>query len=95
MIKGELPVPAAILTAKSAAEIARIWVVDGQQYVALNAGIWRDPEAWGLMLVDFAHHIARAYQQTGGPSSEEALMRIRRAFDAEWSAPTDEGCGST
>jgi hypothetical protein len=68
-------------------EMARIWIADGDQHVVLSPKLWDDPGAWGLMLVDLARHVARAYAQSG--SSERAVLeKIRQAFDAEWSLPT-------
>jgi hypothetical protein len=45
------------------------------------------------MLVDLARHIASAYEQAGTVSRADALARIREAFDAEWSSPTDDPTG--
>ena len=89
----ELPVPPAVKTAAQAIELARVWAADGAQHVTLETGIWDDPGAWGLMLVDLARHIANAYEQAGTVSYADALARIREAFDAEWSSPTDNPPG--
>jgi hypothetical protein len=50
---------------------------------------WKDPGAWGLLLVDIARHAARAYQREGR-DPQEVLRRIRELCDAEWSEATDE-----
>jgi hypothetical protein len=89
----QLPVPPAVAKASSSAEILRVWVADGQQHVSLASGIWSDPAAWGLLLVDLARHISRAYEQSEGRSADEVLARLREGFDAEWSSPTDEPSG--
>jgi hypothetical protein len=89
----ELPIPHGALGVSSAFEIARVWVASGGQHVTLDASVWEDPAAWGLALVDLARHIASAYEQSGGPSAEDALARIRAGFDAEWENPTDEPQG--
>lgn len=89
----ELPIPIPAESAAQAVELARIWAADGSQHVSLNTKLWEDPGAWGLMLVDLAHHIARAYEQVGSTSQAQALARIKEAFEAEWSAPTDEPTG--
>lgn len=89
----ELPIPHSALNASSAFEIARVWVAGGGQHVALDASVWEDPAAWGIALVDLARHIARAYEQSDGPSTEDALTRIRAGFDAEWESSTDEPQG--
>lgn len=89
----ELPVPPAAESASQAIELARVWAVDGAQHVSLATGLWADPGAWGLMLVDLARHVARAYELTGKMSRVDALARVRQGFDAEWSVPTDEPAG--
>ena len=45
------------------------------------------------MLVDFARHIANAYEQDGRGDYFEVLARIREMFDAEWDSPTDIATG--
>lgn len=84
----ELPVPNSVVVASKKAEIARIWIADGDQVVTLSPRMWDDPGAWCLMLVDLANHIAQAYEAKG-ISATEALARIRAAMDAEWTSPTD------
>jgi len=73
----------------SAYEVLRVWGAPGlgQQTVLLPT--WEDPAAWGLLLADVARHAANAYS-TQGFSPEEAMTRIRSAWDAEWSPPTDD-----
>ena len=63
------------------------------QHVSLATGLWSDPAAWGIMLVDLARHVALAYQQTQGLQSEDVLDRIKAGFDAEWNNATDKPCG--
>jgi hypothetical protein len=84
-----LPIPRHVRKAKQSIEMARIWVADGEQVVSLSARPWSDPACWGLMLVDLARHAAAAYQPLGH-DPDATLERIRAAFDAEWSHPTDQ-----
>jgi hypothetical protein len=84
----ELPIPDVVLTASKKAEMARIWIADGDQVVTLSPRLWDDPGEWGLMLVDVAKHVARAYESKGLRQGA-TLERIRAAMDAEWSSPTD------
>jgi hypothetical protein len=84
----ELPIPESVVAASQKAEMARIWIADGDQVVTLSPRMWDDPGAWGLMLVDLAKHVALAYEAKG-LSATEALARIRAAMDAEWTTPTD------
>ena len=88
-----LPVPPAVSRASKAMEMARIWLVDGDQHVVLTPNLWKDPASWGLMLVDLARHVASAYESQGGHDRAEVLRRIRDAFDAEWGHPTDSSAG--
>lgn len=71
-------------------ELARIWAAGGKLHVSLATDMWDDPAAWGIMLVDIARHVSRAYKQTKGPDPEDVLARIRAGFDAEWTAETDK-----
>jgi hypothetical protein len=89
----ELPVPPAARVDSAARELARVWAAGGEQHVSLEIGLWPDPGAWGLLLVDVARHVARAYQQTHGGDGSDVLARIRDTFDAEWEAPTDTPSG--
>jgi hypothetical protein len=85
----ELDIPPQVLSDPAAVEIARIWAAAGNQVVAFRAETWTDPGTWGVMLVDFAKHIADAHEKMGKGSRERVLAVIRKAFDAEWSTPTD------
>ncbi len=89
----ELSIPPAALSAKQAIELLRVWAANGSQHVTIETGLWADPAAWGLMLVDLARHVANSYEQKGAISRAEALTRIHAAFDAEWAVPTDEPTG--
>lgn len=84
----ELPIPDSVTTAQQKAEMARIWLADGAQVVVLSSRLWDDPGAWGLMLVDMAKHVAKAYEAKG-MNAADSLARIRAAMEAEWSNPTD------
>jgi hypothetical protein len=94
MHKHELPVPSPALHDPNARELVRVWAAAGTQQVAISTRLWKDPAAWGVALVDLSRHVARAYVQSEGLQEEAVLRRIREAFDAEWSAPTDRPTGS-
>jgi hypothetical protein len=83
----ELPIPSNVTSANQKMEMARIWLVDGEQIVSLSSNLWDDPGAWGLMLVDLAKHVAQAYALQGR-NPHETLTRIKSAMDAEWQHPT-------
>lgn len=84
----ELPIPDSVIAASEKAEMARIWLADGDQVVTLSSRLWDDPGAWGLMLVDLAKHVAHAYEARGF-SAPDALAKIKSAMEAEWSSPTE------
>jgi hypothetical protein len=85
----ELPVPRAAETDVDSTEVLRLWKVPkvGQQ-VILRHDAWEDPAAWGLMLVDIARHVARAFGQEG-QDEEQVFQRILVGFRAEIESPTD------
>jgi hypothetical protein len=90
----ELDIPPQALSDVRAVEIARIWAAGGNQVVAFRPETWTDPGTWGVMLVDFAKHIADASEQLGKGTKSEILHAIRLAFDTEWKAPTDHQSGN-
>jgi hypothetical protein len=90
----ELPIPRPLTNEAKAFELARIWgVAGGGQYVSLTTAVIADPAAWGILLVNLAKHAANAYQQTKGLDPNQTLARIKAAFDAEWTNPTDKPTG--
>lgn len=89
----ELPIPPQAKKAESATELVRVWVVNGEPHVSIASGIWEDPGAWGILLVDLARHLGNAYEQTTGIDKDEVFARIKAALDAEWISPTDEPSG--
>ena len=84
----ELPIPESVVAAQRKSEMARIWLADGYQVVVLSDRLWDDPGAWGLMLVDMARHVSKAYEGKGR-NAADTLLRIKAAMDAEWLNPTD------
>ena len=88
----ELPMPP---TAKSdgGLELLRVWAASGRQHVSVATGIWNDPAAWGVMIVDLMKHISNAYEQTAGIPNNEALQRIIEGLQAELSKSTDRPTG--
>lgn len=86
---GQLPVPPKAAQDPKGRELARIWAAKGAQYVTLAADLWEDPAAWGIMLVDLARHVAKAYQASNGSDPSATLERIKEGFDAEWLHSTE------
>ena len=84
-----LPPPPIADTINDSKEVLRVWAApDYPQQFTLHT-TWKDPGAWGLLLVDIARHAAKAYKKEGHDENE-TLNRIKSLFDAEWSAPTDD-----
>jgi hypothetical protein len=71
-----------------AIEILRVWAAPGVPQQLVLQTVWKDPAAWGLLLVDVARHVSRAYA-ADGQDEKKVLARIRAGFDAEWGNPTD------
>ena len=91
---GALDIPPTAMADPKAKEIARIWATGGKQEVCLRTAAWKDPAAWGLILVDLARHVARSYEQIEGRDRNEVLARIREGFDADWPPEFDTTTGS-
>ena len=87
----ELPVPPSSQMSEKASEVLRVWInADRNMDVTLRPA-FADPSAWGILLVDIARHVARAYEQDREHSMQAALARIREGLDAEWDHATDLG----
>ena len=90
---GALLVPSIAQRDPRAIELARIWSAEGAQHISLRPDVWKDPGAWGILLVDLAKHVANALHEQSGRDPASTLQRIRAAFDAEWGHATDEPKG--
>lgn len=87
----ELSIPPNCLASESATEVARVWINADKRMETSLRTVFPDPMLWGMLLVDIARHVARAYEQDGTYTQGEVLSRIRTGFEAEWSNPTDFG----
>jgi hypothetical protein len=85
----ELPIPPQAVDDVNARELVRVWAASGKQHLSLATGLWNDPAVWGVVLVDLARHLARAYELAKGLDQNVALARIRQGMDAEWLEDTD------
>ena len=80
--------PPPIANASSdAVEVLRVWAEPGRPQQLTLRTTWKDPGAWGLMLVDIAKHATNAYANEGA-DPDVVLAQIRAVFDEEWSSPT-------
>ncbi len=86
----QLRVPEPARTDAKSFELLRVWIAHQDQHISLRVGVWKDPEAWGMMLADLARHIAASFEQAEKRDPIEVLGRIRAGFEAEMSSPTDE-----
>jgi Domain of unknown function (DUF5076) len=91
--KRQLSIPEGAEKDSTSVEILRVWRASDQQYVSLRTGVWEDPAAWGILLVDLARHVANSYQQTNGLDRIQTLERIKAIWDAEMESPTDTPSG--
>lgn len=77
-----------------AVELVRLWAADGKLHVSMRWDYFKRAGQWGIALVDFARHIARAWAEGADQDPGVVMHEIRDAFDAEWAEPTDLGSGS-
>jgi hypothetical protein len=85
----ELDPPPLANSQPQAVEILRVWAAPGSPQQLTLRTCWKDPGAWGLLLVDVARHAAQAYKRDG-QDPKDVLRRIREVIDAEWLSPTSD-----
>src|SRR5436190_2203698 len=78
---------------KPASEVLRAAVLNGELHISLRRG-FADPAAWGLLFVEAARHVARAYAHEKMFTPEDALERIRATFEDAIRQPA-EGISKT
>ena len=79
---GEIPMSAAPALGPDSAEVARIWVTDGQgSTVLIDAGVLADPEMFGVLMADTIRHAAIAHARALGMEEAEAAALIWRGLD--------------
>jgi Domain of unknown function (DUF5076) len=86
----QLRVPEAARTDAKSFELLRVWIAHHDQHISLRVGVWKEPEAWGMMLADLARHIAAAFEQSENRDATEVLAQIKAGFETEIQSPTDE-----
>lgn len=90
----ELSIPPDAKGARQATEVFRGWIVDDRLQCSLLPAIWKDqPEYWGILLADAAHHVADALAQTGQVPRPVIMAKIVKALLRELSGSTDEHTG--
>jgi len=53
--------------------------------------VWKDPQAWGIVLADLAGHVANAYEQALGLDRDETMRKITDLLVAELTNPNRQG----
>jgi hypothetical protein len=84
-----LDVPPIAKSNPNSIEILRVWAAPGETQQLTLRTVWEDVGAWGIMLVDIARHVAKAYEHEG-KDPNATLARIHELFISEWNNPTDE-----
>jgi len=90
--ENELLIPPGAEEDPKALEVIRVW---GKRRSTreLNPLVWKDPEAWGIVLADLAGHVANAYKQALGLNRAETMRKITYLLVAELTHPTDKARG--
>jgi hypothetical protein len=88
--RNELSLPPVAESDDSAVELLRVWACPRKPQQFRIRTAYRDPAAWGLLLVDIVRHLGNAYQQEQGQQPDEVIRRIRQAVEAEWDRPTSD-----
>ena len=86
--------PPPMVRDKPANEVMRVAVHNGELHMSMRRG-FDDPGVWGLLLVDAARHVARAYAHDKIVTEEEALERIRHGFETAIRQPPDGSSETT
>jgi hypothetical protein len=85
--------PPAAATDPKATELLRLWAANRKLDVVINIGSYEErgydeAKAWGVIISDFARHVARALAQRYGKNEEQELAKIQNAFVREFDEPT-------
>ncbi|HVX98555.1 MAG TPA: DUF5076 domain-containing protein [Pseudorhodoplanes sp.] len=73
---------------KDGIEVLRAAVIEGGLHVTLRRA-FEDPRAWGVLLADVAHQVARVYGQQGSIEAD-VINDIRTAFSTEIDSPSNQ-----
>jgi hypothetical protein len=87
----ELLMPPEVIGDPEAGEVMRAWIVNGGLSVSLHPSALGAVEVWGMLLVDVARHVSRAYEDMGEGTYAANLEQIQGMMDAEFARPTDLG----
>ena len=89
----ELIIPDGVESDPKATEMLRLWAANKKLNVSINLGSYEESGrdeafAWGVIITDFARHVARGLAQRYGKDEKESLNKIRDGFLAEIENPT-------
>lgn len=87
-MSNELNIPPPADTEPDAHELLRVWRYSEGECVSLDVDPKLDPGAWGIILVDLARHVARAYTQRGIGSDRDNYARVLAGLIAELRSPS-------
>ena len=86
--------PPPMVRDQDAQEIMRAAVLGQELHFSLMRG-FADPAAWGLVFVDAARHVARAFAHEKMCTEDEAVERIRIAFEKAIREPPEGSAETT
>ncbi len=90
----QLLIPDAAGGDPAAFELLRVWIAAESQQVSLRGGVWKDPEAWGIMLADLARNIVLIHHEQDSDMDPDAfLSSLLEGFDTEMDTVIDEFSG--
>jgi hypothetical protein len=92
-LPGELSLPVEVTSKPAAKEVARIWTDGEHQTVILAPQDKWGAEEWGIMMADFARHVAKMKSLNKKADEEKFLKLMREMFEAEMDHPTDTPTG--
>jgi hypothetical protein len=87
-----LEIPAEVLDRADAREIARFWVCEGEDYVALVTDLFgeKEQEVWGTVAADLLKHAIIAMTLSDGSRDAEAIReRMVEAFHQRLASQAD------
>lgn len=94
----ELPIPPPADTESDAVEIVRMFIRGKAQGHGLVVGLapqaFDDHRVWGILMADFARHIADAMVKMKGMTAETVINDIRDMMDAELANQTSPTHGT-
>ena len=80
----ELPIPETSKRQERAIEVLRVWINGDSTMDASANPTFKDPAAWGVLLIDVARHLSRAYAQQTKVSEAEAFETMRQTLQGSW-----------